>query len=222
MLEQTIKKITDEIENNKNNPYIKLVGDFIKVRFVEENDVENISTRELQKLLKERDEAIEAKEQAIKEKETFEEVVNNKDLTIEELQKQLELEKSLPIDEAIVESLENKIKDLEEQKEAAQTKIDDLTKELSGPAVLETAVVEKVPEEIEKELQELREKLSKASTETKKDESVIKFRVQFNSLAEGFKELLVTLGEIDDAETKNKYATAVNGLLNKMKNSLEG
>lgn len=78
-------------------------------------------------------------------------------------------------------------------------------------------VIEKVPEEIEKELQELREKVSK-----KDNTAVVKYSLYFNALVENFKELLKTLPEIkaSDEAVYDKYKNATLTLINKMSEKL--
>jgi hypothetical protein len=106
--------------------------------------------------------------------------------------------------------------------DSSAQKIDELEAQLKEKAVIdvitaEPVVIEKIPEEVEKELQELREKVSQTSSS---NEPTIKFSIYFQELVKGFKELLGTLSEIEDTETHEKYKNAVSGLINKMLDKL--
>ena len=75
------------------------------------------------------------------------------------------------------------------------------------------ATVEKIPEDVEKELAELRKKQNPA---------IPKFAVQFESLVNNFKSLLGILAEIKETDTGEygRYRNAVSGLIEKMSERL--
>ncbi|MCG6197464.1 hypothetical protein H1215_09810, partial [Anoxybacillus sp. LAT_38] len=72
--------------------------------------------------------------------------------------------------------------------------------------------------EVERELAELRKKVAQPGNET-----AIRFKVQFDGLVAGFRDLLATLAEIQDAdpETHEKFKGAVRGLIEKMSEKLQ-
>ena len=75
-------------------------------------------------------------------------------------------------------------------------------------------VIEKIPEEVERELNELRAKAAQPI-----DTTAIRFKIQFDTLVKGFGDLLRVLEEID-TESQSKYKNAVSGLLSKMSERL--
>lgn len=193
--------------------------------FVEEHDIDNISTRELQQLIKEKQDLQEklkkAEEEAETEKlakdiltESYGELYNRHEKQTEEaakLRKELEAANESGIDEEEVERLREELQE-------AESKVEKLTEQLNAPQVIEASVVEKIPEEIEQELNQLREKTkeleSKASQQS--DKAILKFNVHFETLVKGFGDLLTTLSEIEDIETKEKYKNAVSVMISKM------
>lgn len=77
-------------------------------------------------------------------------------------------------------------------------------------------LVEKVPEEIQQELETLRKQVSLKTN----DENIAKFKFHFESLVRGFDEILITLTGIDEQESSDKLRKAVKGLLVKMQEEL--
>lgn len=174
-------------------------------RFVEEHDVEGMSSRELQKVIKEKKELekkrkAEAERAAAAEKEK--ESLNKK---IEDLESQLifmggDNSAEIELIESELAHEREKIKQLEE----------DLRRK-----PIEAMTVEVMPPEAEKELNELRERLSGAV-----DPSELEFKVHFDGLVGGFQKVLKSLGEIHDIDVKKKYRNAVSKLIAKMEESL--
>jgi predicted nucleic acid-binding Zn-ribbon protein len=228
-------------------------------QFVKENDIDNMSTRELQQAIKEREQALKDKEEAEKAAEAISKTLDNISKENEKLKKETVKEKEARLKaEREASELSRKIQEYKNQRESYLQQIDDFKaklKEAEGQGdaeevdklniminalqdefnkvraekeelekqlkenPIETAevIVEKVPEEIVKELQELRAKINQPAGN---DKAVVKFSLQFDGLVKGFKELLGTLEEIQDIETKEKYKTAVRGLLGKMSERL--
>lgn len=159
----------------------------------------------------------------------------NEDKSARELQQLVKekkkLEKQLKATEkerAALQELNEKLKeaqaDFDEEEEArlkaemqeARLRIKQLEKELKAKPI-DVAVTEKVPEAVEKELEELRKKAAQPS-----GEATMKFRVRFEALVECFKGLLVALDEVKVAEPEQceKYTGAVSGLIKKMEERL--
>lgn len=191
--------------------------------FAEENDVENMSTRELKKVIKERDRAIKEKETAEKEQEKLRKQL----MSMEVLQKELEAKfLQAQSDAADFEEALNKaksqgadserIKELEAHLTAAREEVKCLAAELEKPVTVETTVVEKVPPEIEKELIQLREK---AQTGGDADIAVLKYRMHFETLTKCFGNLLAALGEMQSGEYE-KYTAATKKLLTAMEEKI--
>lgn len=170
--------------------------------FVKENDVGKMSTRELQQAIKEKQKLeLELKKN---EKMTAELAKENKEREeiIRRLEKQLEVARQSG-NEVDVESLKSRIQQLE--------------KELKEKPVEAHVIVEKIPEEIEEELTELRKKATLLNSE-----STMKFKFCFDSLVSGFRDLLSALDEIkeQDPGSHDKYLNAVKSLLGKMSERL--
>lgn len=143
--------------------------------FVEENNVDEISTRELEKMIKERNEALKAKDEAERRAEQYE-------LAQERASK---AEKEIAVNNQKVSDLNNQIEalqlDLEKRKEAekkAKAKIKDLKENPTIPQELlnkiqsetEAKAAEKAAENIEKQTAELKKQLEAAENEKKQAE----------------------------------------------------
>ena len=100
-------------------------------------------------------------------------------------------------------------------------RIDELETQLKEKATdvitAEPVIIEKIPEEVTKELQELREKLSQGG-----DNSVIKFKIYFAELQVTFKNQLEVMAKIkeSDSETYEKCKRNVSVLINRMSECL--
>jgi len=104
----------------------------------------------------------------------------------------------------------------------AQHKIEELERQLKEPIEVTAApVIEKVPEEVERELNELRKRNEELEAKGSQPISTatIRFKLHFDSLVKGFGDLLRVLDEIED-EGKEKYKNAVKGLIGKMSEKL--
>lgn len=176
-------------------------------QFVVENDVENVSARELQKIIKEKqnlEKQIEnAEKAAVKEKDKLSK-------SIKDLEKQLLEAKSMKADTVQIENLQRDLDD-------SRRKIIQLEADLKAkPIEVATATVEVVPEEVEKELNELRQKVNLQQG----DQPIIAFKLRFESLVSEFKNLLGSLEGIPDDGERDKYKEAVKGLIGKMNERL--
>jgi len=203
--------------------------------FIEEHDVDNMSTRELQEAIKEaaalRDHLAKAEGDAkAKEEENaklrdknreldqlaaarlkeLEQERENKAAAIESLNKQIEDAQAAGSREE-VEQLEQQLKKAQAIYAESQDKIKELEEELNKP--IEPAIVEVVPDDVTRELEELRAKLTQGDSPI-----VTKFSVQFKTLTTSFSELLGTLQEMKsiDSESYERYASAVNKLISTM------
>lgn len=175
------------------------------------------------------------------EREAFIEKNNASELSVRALQakikeyekeKQLAADKNKKLSEAKTEA-ETKAQKLscdlvmaknskEEAEEAAKKARDDIQKlkdkikeyqeELSRPVTIEQQIVERIPEDILQELEQLR----KAASDSKDAECEIRFRIVFTSLQENFNELLNIMNTFTDEDKKSKYKSAAEKLLNKM------
>lgn len=172
-------------------------------QFVADNDVENMSSRELQKVIKEKKKL----EKEIAENEDAVNVANaERDLLLKsnrELVEKLSEAESSGVDAEEIESLKSNLAN-------SQSKIKQLETDLKSKPI-EAAAVEYIPDYVEKELADLRGKLSAQG-----DPSELTFRLRFESLVGEFKNVLEALDGVSDPVARSKYSKAVSGLINKM------
>ncbi|KKX56358.1 DUF3102 domain-containing protein [Brevibacillus borstelensis] len=170
---------------------------------------ENLSTRELQQAIKE-------KKQLEKELKKIQQAAEKDRKAREELAERVS-QLQIELADAKIAGDAEQAQKLQEALAEAQAKVKQLEKELRAKPIDVPAVVEKIPEEVEKELAELRKKVAQPGNET-----AIKFKVQFEALGSGFRDLLATLVEIQsaDPDMHEKYRGAVLGLIGKMSETL--
>lgn len=204
-----------------------------RIEFIQGNNVGNMSTRELKEAIKAKQELEkqlkEANEKAEKERKACEKLINEKEMlelqskdhssVVERLQKQINDAKETG-DNTAVEKARADLKKSNEEHQAAKLKIKELEAELKKKPidVPATTTIEVIPPAIETELAELR----KMDEKHKNDKSAIKFSLCFESLVNGFDNLLRALEEVKiaDPELYTKYKNAVTGLMGKMSEKL--
>ncbi|KZE79292.1 hypothetical protein AV654_17630 [Paenibacillus elgii] len=185
-------------------------------QFAADVEAEKLSTRELKK--------------AIKEKQEAEKLAKKLETELKKIEKQAEAERQerqalqgrlsqlqIELADAKIAGDADEAQRLQAELADAAAKIKELEKELKAKPIDVPAVVEKVPAEIEAELAELRQRVAQAG-----NPAAVKFKVQFDALVAGFRELLGTLDEIRtaDPDAAEKYTGAVSGLLGKMSERL--
>ncbi|MNK79714.1 Chromosome partition protein Smc [compost metagenome] len=196
--------------------------------FVQENEVENMSTRELQKAIKEKQDLEKklqkAEEQAELERMNRERIQRSLDEMEQQNQMNYELAERYKHDiEAAADSGDQK-KAAELQAELdkhraelkeAEKKVKELQKELKAKPIEIPAkeIVERVPDEVQQELAQLREQVKRNS-----NKAMAKFSVCFETVVKDFDNLLGSLYEIknESPEDHAKYMKAVAGLLERM------
>ncbi|MCM3603216.1 DUF3102 domain-containing protein [Robertmurraya korlensis] len=197
--------------------------------FINEHDLESMSTRELQLAIKEKKELEkklklseekaerekEAKDKSLKQFKKLEEQTEEHQDKITDLKQQLEAAKRVG-DEKEIERLTSSLQSTETALGEAQERIQTLEKQLKEKPIEVPAVIEQVPEDIQKELEALRKQVSSQVD----NDSIAKFKFCFESLVNGFNEILETLNQIEDEESSTKYKKAVKGLLDKMQEEL--
>lgn len=218
--------------------------------FIQEHDIENLSTRELQQAIKEKQD-LEAKLWEVETAKTIVESERDKAkkeaesehqawLRVSECYKSLEetnekhyetsvrLRKELEEAKASgsndeVERLSESLVKTDNELELSLKKIEELERQLKEePIEVKAApVIEKVPEEVERELAELRQKLQ-AKEDHQGNTGTLRFSLYFDVLVKGFRDILGTLAEIKevDLEAHEKHKNAIKGLLEKMSERL--
>jgi hypothetical protein len=226
-------------------------------KFVENNDLDSMSTRELQQAIKERDEALnkiesfkqianDKSEEALKhleekqkveaENRISEKVLLETQADVKKLQDALQKERERSVieikrlsqsiedmkskitdaegsgDDSEVERLNVSLGEAEKELISANTKIIELEKQLNEkPIEAAVATIESIPEEVERELEDLRRKAQMGG-------AAEKFSIYFDELVKDFQKLLGVLSEIEgtDQETHSKYKNVINTLIIKM------
>lgn len=173
--------------------------------FVEKNDVENMSTRELQAAIKERDEALAMAEKAEKKEKKMQ-----KDLDF--ANKKLELEKK---------QHDTLMKAAEKNKEDQLAEIERLKEELSAAEAKEPEPTEEMQAEIER----LKEKLKKAEQlgveRLEADEETARFKVLFQTVQNNFSDLMDAMYSMRNEEKRGKGKAAVRALLERLMKELD-
>ena len=208
--------------------------------FIKDHDVANMSTRELQQAIKERDEArrqleiaqkeaaakteealklLDAKQKAEADGQSLDQVLRKTQSDLKMLQETLEKERAetqKQLSKAKSSGNEAEIKRLQSALDESTRKIGELTNQLKEKPVDIPAVVEKIPEEVEKELTLLR-------NNQRSNAAAQKYAVYFEVVVKGFKDLLTSLEEIKelDSAVYEQYEVAVKGLLGKMAEHLD-
>jgi septal ring factor EnvC (AmiA/AmiB activator) len=226
--------------------------------FVKENPVNEMTTRELQQAIKDRDKAENEKNtaednlkiyqsqlnQAIIDAKQLEEDKVKSELKLKALESELKSEKDnlkkekenqkeeilklqtfigeakISGNDEEVERLQASLLEAQNDLDSSALKIDELEEQLKKPVDVITAepvIIEKVPDEIEKELQELR-----AKTNQNTSQPVLKFKIYFEELQNIFRNELETMDEIkkDYPEMYEKCKGAITNLINKMSERL--
>lgn len=201
--------------------------------FAVENDINNKSTKEVERLVKENkklekkvqeaDKKFQSEISVIKDKSkedlTNKEVeITNLNIYIKDLEKKIKKAEENKVDIEEVEKLQEAINTAQNEKQEREEKIQQLEEELKDkPIDVTETVIEKIPEETQKELEDLREKVNKNS-----DEAVLKYSMYFDLLTENFSNLLSNLAEIKskDEVIYNQYKKATLSLINKMEENL--
>lgn len=216
--------------------------------FVQVNNIEEMSTRELQKAIKERDKAVKQKNNAENKFKTYQAQLDQARIDEKQFEddKQISESKLKAMESALQKEKDNSKEEIAklqsfigEAKESGNDeevvrlnlslleaqndldssafKIDELETKLKEKTIdvitAEPVIVEKVPEEIEKELQELREKVSQSG-----DTSIVRFKIYFAELQKIFRDELEVMAEIKltDPQMYEKCTNAISSLTSKM------
>lgn len=104
--------------------------------------------------------------------------------------------------------------DMTAQLDESKRRIAELEEQIRNTPIDVTAdaVVEKIPDEIQRELEDLRKKQASAAA--------LEFKLHFNNLVKCFNDLLQSLADINDDEQRGKLKGAVAALIGKMNERL--
>lgn len=208
----------------------------IREEIIEEHDLKELSSRELQQVIKEKKElekrlkasekAAEQeraeKEKLAKKQNELEEARKNHEQLIEGLKREIQQVQAFGNDEEaarLQESLNASKEELEDYKK----RIKQLETELKQQPieVAATTTIEVVPEEVKQELNELRKKVGEL--EEQSNVPVVKFKYCFETLVTNFNDILTALDEIKaaDPEGYKEYNSAVKALFDRMQAEIE-
>lgn len=197
-----------------------------RVQFVEDNNVEELSSRELQRLVKQEKELKEQleKSNAEAEKERIKQEAMAK--SVKELEEQNKLNYDLAefykreYDQAKenenlkeMETLQKLLTKAKNDLDQSQGKIKKLEVQLKEKPIEVTATIEKIPDEVEKELVSLRQRVRELN-----NASTVKFGYTFETIVSDFESMLNALKEIQESEIEvyPEYKKATNDLLHQM------
>ena len=165
--------------------------------FMQENNVQDMSTRELQ--------------DAIKAKKEAEAKANTADIEIRKLQKQLdEAEQKAVKSERDAEDDEKLRKDLTEKLTQAKQEIQQLQNNL------EEATVAPLDPEKEKRIKELEERIQQLQKEKEEDEDKRKFQTHLKMIQTTFNDMLKDITTITEDEKREQYKTAAKKMLERL------
>lgn len=208
--------------------------------FVEEHPVEEMSTRELEAAIKEKNAALEARKQAEADRESLSESLKSaKESEKKALSAVAEAEKAKQDLEAKAKALETKLKDAKAAVRQAEAEAKAAKENPDVPenvmeairAEAEAAVAEKAAQEAaarlaqaekERAAAEERAKEASAALEEARKQAALSspdaavFKVVFTQVQEDFNRLLGTLKKITDPEMTEKLTAAVEKLLETM------
>lgn len=205
--------------------------------FIKDAHVEDISTRELQeeiKKLKRAKEAAEAKAEADhKLTRKTEEKLAKVSRQAEELGIQLaDAAESKKIAEAMSsqrDALEQEAKELrkslynrEQETAILEERIKELEEQLKQPVTVaaKTEIVEKVPEEVAQELQELREKLAETQSDAGAQKEALELKVEIWAVLSGINKLLEHLDKVQDGKRGAGVCKALASALTQSQNQI--
>ncbi|OBZ08906.1 hypothetical protein A8L34_22395 [Bacillus sp. FJAT-27264] len=212
-------------------------------QFIEQNHVEDMSTRELNEAIKERKQAIKDKEaaekaaakaekaaeQERKAREKLEKQQSDHAAIVQQLQEQLDAAEAASASgddgaaaaaEEAAEQLRASLSKSDEQLIESQRRIKELEEALKAKPVevaTATETVYETPPEVQAELEELRKK---AASNTVED--VALFKAHIKTAGDGFNAALHVINTIKakDAETAEKCINVLNGTLDRMQKML--
>ena len=207
--------------------------------FIVENEVEEMSVKDLEDAIKEKL-ALKEEKEALKKK--LEEQSEKESLLAKELQEKINkieeyerlvrenAEETRRLKELINSQEETEqqevdseeLEKLQEEVNRRNREVEELKKQLKEKPKEITVEVEKIvetiPKELSSEIASLKAKLEASNSKLQASESIVKFKSTFGLLVNLFNELLSTLDDIgrEEPEEHGKYKAAVNKFLEKL------
>lgn len=213
--------------------------------FMINNPVNEMTTRELQQAIKDRDKSQKERDEALKTLESAKKIAIEKSEEAKRLENALQVEKDklkkekerskeeiaklqsfigeakVSGNDEEVERLQAALQEIQCDLDSSAKKIDELEAQLKDKPIdvitAEPVIIEKVPEEVQRELEELRSK-----TPQNTSQPIIRFKIYFDEIQKKFREELEVMAEIKEAypDTYEKCKRNVLNLINSMAEAL--
>ncbi|GMQ56759.1 hypothetical protein AN1V17_11530 [Vallitalea sediminicola] len=205
--------------------------------FVIENDIDEMTTRELEQAIKEKTDLLKEKEalkrqleeQTEKEsqmseeiKEKLEKIEEYESLVKEKTEEAKQLKALIDTKSEVPEITPEELEKLQQEVKTRKNEIKELKKQLKEkPKEIEVEVekiVETIPEDLQEELNTLKVKLEATNSKLNSSENIVKFKSTFNLVVNLFNNMLETLDVIEEEEPEEygKYKAAVNKFLKQL------
>lgn len=205
--------------------------------FVIENDIDDMSTRELEEAIKEKTHLLKEKEElkkqleeqtekeskmAIEIQEKLEKIEEYESLVKEKTEETKQLKSLIKTKSEVSQTNPKELEKLQQEVKKRKNEIKELKKQLKEkPKEIQVEVekvVETIPEDIQEELDNLKTKLNESNFKLNSSESTAKFKSIFNLVVNLFNDLLETLDEIEKQEPEKyeKYKAAINKFLEQL------
>ena len=188
-------------------------------QFIEDNNAAELSIRELKAKIKEYEEKNKQLDNANKNLNNIlqgtQESFNKERVKTENLTAQLEEQKEA------VKKADTKASEAWDESAKLKNKVKELEDELNKPATVETAVVEKIPDEVQRELEELRAAVNEKPISDNDAAAKAEIALLFTAVKDSFNKMLTTIQKLENAEIRRKYYSAAGKLAESIKNITE-
>lgn len=188
-------------------------------QFIEDNNAAELSIRELKTKIKEYEEKNKQLDAANKNLNNIlqgtQESFNKELVKTENLTAQLEEQKEA------VKRADTKASEAWDESAKLKNKVKELEAELNKPATVETAVVEKIPDEVQRELEELRAAVNEKPISDNDAAAKAEIALLFTAVKYNFNKMLTAIQKLEDTEIRRKYYSAAGKLAENIKNITE-
>lgn len=188
-------------------------------QFIEDNNAAELSIRELKTKIKEYEEKNKQLDAANKNLNNIlqgtQESFNKELVKTENLTAQLEEQKEA------VKRADTKASEAWDESAKLKNKVKELEAELNKPATVETAVVEKIPDEVQRELEELRAAVNEKPISDNDAAAKAEIALLFTAVKYNFNKMLTAIQKLENTEIRRKYYSAAGKLAENIKNITE-
>ena len=175
-------------------------------QFIEDNNAAELSIRELKTKIKEYEEKNKQLDAANKNLNNIlqgtQESFNKELVKTENLTAQLEEQKEA------VKRADTKASEAWDESAKLKNKVKELEAELNKPATVETAVVEKIPDEVQRELEALRAAVNEKPISDNDAAAKAEIALLFTATKDSFNKMLAAVAKLENEELRLKYYSA--------------